>query len=233
MRGTIVIRMIGLTAALFLIPQAALAQWEVFDDTSVASVCGVVNVASLEFVVRSCGFVLVLVTGPDEGFSNTLVTEDGRVLIDGLASGYIAYEQDADGFFTLWWFSENGFLIDFDDVLSEPYETDVLPSDISNVACDAAVMWSGDGDCDGAFGNLIMRPVDLSSGSGGGDGSLPGATTTCGLLSLSIFLFTLTGLVAARRGRRHYPHCSISSVPSLPQEPYSNSPAIHRNSHEA
>ena len=196
MRGIIVIRMIGLTAALLLIPQAALAQWEVFDDTSVASVCGVVNVASLEFAVRSCDGALVLVTGPDEGFSNTFVTLAGDVLIDGRASGYIDYEQDADGFFTLWWFSEDGLLIDFDDVISEPYETDVLPSDIANVACDAAAMWSGDGDCDAAFGNMIMRAVDVSFDA---DGSGPGTSTTCGLLSLSIFLFTLTGLVLSRR----------------------------------
>ena len=214
MRGTIVIRMIGLTAALLLIPQAALAQWEVFDDTSVASVCGVVNVASLEFAVRTCDGALVLVTGPDEGFSNTFVTLGGDVLIDGRASGYIDYEQDADGFFTLWWFSEAGFLIDFDDVISEPYETDALPSEISNVACDAAVVWSGDGDCDAAFGNRVMRAVDVFSDSD--DGSLPGTTTTCGLLSLSIFLFTLTGLVAARPGWRRYPHRRIPSAPSVP-----------------
>ncbi|MCH8852167.1 MAG: hypothetical protein IID41_05885 [Planctomycetes bacterium] len=201
MRGTIVIRVIGLTAALLLAPQAAPAQWEVFDDTSVASVCGVVNVASLEFAVRSCDGALVLVTGPDEGFSNTFVTLAGDVLIDGLASGYIDYEQDADGFFTLWWFSENGFLIDFDDVISEPYETDVLPSEISNVACDAAAVWSGDGDCGAAFGNMLMRAVDVALDSDGGDGSLPGTSTTCGLLSLSVFLFTLTGLVLGRQRR--------------------------------
>lgn len=199
MRGTIVIRMIGLTASLLLIPQAALAQWEIFDDPSVASVCGVVNVARLEFAVRSCDGALVLVTGPDEGFSNTFVTLDGDVLIDGRASGFIDYEQDADGFFTLWWFSEDGFLIDFDDEISEPYETDALPSEISNVACDAGAVWSGDGDCDAAFGNLFMRAVDVSSDV---DGSLPGTSTTCGLLSLSIFLFTLTGLVLGRRSHR-------------------------------
>ncbi len=192
MRGTIVIRMIGLTAALFLLPQTARAQWEVFDDTSVASVCGVVNVGSLEFAVRSCDGALVLVTGQDEGFSNSFVTLDGDVLIDGRASGFIDYDQDADGFFTLWWFSEDGFLIDFDDVTSEPYETDALPSEISNVACDASAVWSGDGDCDAVFGDMLMQAVDVSSD---GDGSLPGTTTTCGLLSLSIFLFTLTGLV--------------------------------------
>ena len=199
MRGTIVIRVIGLTASLLLIPQAVLAQWEVFDDPSVASVCGVVNVASLEFAVRSCDGALVLVTGPDEGFSNTFVTLEGDVLIDGRASGYIDYEQDADGFFTLWWFSKDNFLIDFDDETSEPYESDVLPGNISNVACDAAVVWSGDGDCDGAFGNLIMRAVEVSSDSTDDDGGLPGTSTTCGGLSLSIFLFTLTGLVLRRR----------------------------------
>ncbi len=201
MRGTIMIRVFGLTAVMLLLPQAALAQWEVFDDTSVASVCGVVNVGSLEFAVRSCDGALVLVTGPDEGFSNTFVTLAGDVLIDGLASGYIDYEQDADGFFTLWWFSEDGFLIDFDDTLSEPYETDVLPSDIGNVACDAAAVWSGDGDCDAAFGDMVMQAVDVSSDSIGDDSSLPGTSTTCGALSLSVFLFTLTGLIAARRGR--------------------------------
>jgi hypothetical protein len=196
MRGTIVIKVFGVTTALLLIPQAALAQWEVFDDPSVVSVCGVVNVGSLEFAVRSCDGALVLVTGPDEGFSNTFVTLAGDVLIDGRASGYIDYEQDADGFFTLWWFSEDDFLIDFDDAISEPYESNVLPSDISNVACDATAVWSGDGDCGAAFGNLIMRAVDVSFDD---DGSGPGTSTTCGLLSLSIFLFTLTGLVLGRR----------------------------------
>ncbi len=198
MRGTIVIKVIGVTTALLLIPQAALAQWEVFDDPSVVSVCGVVNVGSLEFAVRSCDGALVLVTGPDEGFSNTFVTQDGDVLIDGRASGFIDYDQDADGFFTLWWFSEAGFLIDFDDEISEPYETDALPSEISNVACDAGAVWSGDGDCNAAFGDMVMRAVDVSSDA---DGSSPGATTTCGLLSLSIFLFTLTGLVLGRQRR--------------------------------
>lgn len=215
MRQTIVIKVLGLTASLFLIPQAALAQWEVFDDPSVVSVCGVVNVASLEFAVRSCDGALVLVTGPDEGFSNTFVTLAGDVLIDGRASGYIDYEQDADGFFTLWWFSENNFLIDFDDVTSEPYESDVLPGDIANVACDAAVIWSGDGDCDAAFGSMVMQAVDVSSDSTDDDGSLPGTTTTCGALSLSIFLFTLTGLVAARR-RGRYPSWSMPSAPPVP-----------------
>ncbi len=129
------------------------------------SVCGVVNVVSLEFAVRSCDGALVLVTGPDAGFRNTFVTLEGDVLIDGRASGYIAYEQDADGFFTLWWFSEDGFLIDFDDLISEPFETDALPSDFSNVACDAELLWEGDGDCDTEFGNEVMRPVFI-----GGDG---------------------------------------------------------------
>ncbi len=200
MRGTIASRMIGLTAALLLLPQAATAQWEIFDDASVASICGVVNVAALEFAVRSCDGALVLVTGPDEGFGNTFVTQEGDVLIDGQASGFIVYEQDADGFFTLWWFSENGFLIDFDDVTSEPFESDALPSDFSNVACDVSDLWGGDADCDAPFSDLVMRAVDVSSDSDDGDGSLPG-TTTCGGLSFSIFLFTLTGLVLDRQRR--------------------------------
>ena len=197
MRGTIANRMIGLTAALLLFSQAATAQWEIFDDASVGSVCGVVNVTSLEFAVRSCDGALVLVTGPDEGFSNTFVTLEGDVLIDGQASGFIVYEQDADGFFTLWWFSENGFLIDFDDVTSEPFESDALPSDFSNVACDVSELWGGDADCDAAFGDLVMRAVDVSLSS---DDGLPGATI-CGGLSFSIILFTLTGLVLDRQRR--------------------------------
>ena len=202
MRARSVISTICWAVLPLLIPKAAAAQWQVFDESSVALDCGVVNVASLEFAVRSCDGALVLVTGPDEGFSNTFVTLAGDVLIDGRASGYIDYDQDADGFFTLWWFSEDGFLIDFDDAISEPYETDVLPSDIANVACNAAAVWSGDGDCGAAFGNLIMRAVDISvDGDAGDDDSLPGTSTTCGALSLSVFLFTLTGLVVARRRR--------------------------------
>ena len=133
--------------------------WDVFEEPTVGSVCGVVNVVSLEFAVRSCDGALVLITGPDAGFGNTFVTLDGEVQIDGQFAGFVVYDVDGDGFFTLWWVSEEGFVIDFNDVTYEPFETDFLPGDFGNVPCEVTDFWEGDGDCDTEFGNELMLPV--------------------------------------------------------------------------
>ena len=186
--GTMIRVVGGIFAVLTCVP-AAFAQWEVFEDQNVESVCGIVNVATLEFVVRSCDGALVLVTGADAGFGNTFVTLDGEVQIDGQFAGIVSYELDADGFFTLWWLSEEGFVIDFDDVNYEPFETDFLPGEFENVPCAAAEFWDGDADCGAELGDMTMLPVDFVTDT---DGGFP--TIACGSISLSLLLFTLAGL---------------------------------------
>ncbi len=203
MNTTTVIRVVSIVTFLFTLHATASAQWEVFEDPTVESQCGIINAASLEFAVRSCDGALVLVTGQDAGFINTFVTLDGTIEIDDEFAGFVVYEQDADGFFTLWWLSEEGFVIDFDDVAYEPFETDFLPIDFENVPCEAADMWEGDGGCQAEFGDLTMLPVEFFSDQidqDGEDGS--GCGIKCGPISLSIFLFGLIGLSLISRVRR-------------------------------
>ena len=179
----------GILSVLICVP-AASAQWEIFEDENIESVCGIVNAATLEFVVRSCDGALVLVTGEDAGFGNTFVTlVDSEVRIDGQFAGIVSYELDADGFFTLWWLSEEGFVIDFDDVNYEPFETDFLPGEFENVPCAAAEFWDGDADCGAEFGDMTMLPVDFVADTAGGFPMI-----ACGSISFSLLLFTLAGL---------------------------------------
>lgn len=172
----------------------ALAQWDVFEDPQVESQCGLVNVATLEFAVRSCDGALVLVTGDDVGFANTVVRDDWTVEIDGDFAGFISFEQDADGFFTLWWLSDAGFVIDFNDVTSEPFETDRLPIDFENVPCDAGDFWTDEGDCDAESGDEEMLPVDFVDDDD---------EIACGPIALSVFLFSLVGLVLMLGHQKH------------------------------
>ncbi len=185
-----------LASAVLALPNSATAQWEIFEDQSVASVCGVINVVSLEFAVRSCDGALVLITGEDAGFGNTFVTLDGEVEIDGELAGFIEYQQDGDGFFTLWWVSEEGFAIDFDDVAYEPFETDFLPSDFANVPCEVTDFWDDDGDCGAELGDMAMLPLDLVGGT-----NLDTSITICGLFPFPILFLTLAGLMCLSRLR--------------------------------
>lgn len=188
----------GTVIILWMLPLGAVAQWDVFEDPEVDSVCSVLNAASLEFAVRSCDGALVLITGEDAGFSNTFVTLDGTVEIDGAFAGVVVFEEDADGFFTLWWLSEAGFVIDFDDLAFEPFETDFLPSDFAEVPCDAAEFWDDDGDCGAALGSATMQPVVFVD-----DGGF--TPPICGLAGLTSWSLTLAGMVGmqlTRRGRR-------------------------------
>ena len=181
------------------LPTPASAQWDVFEDPEVQSMCGVVNAAFLEFAVRTCDGALVLITGEDAGFGNTFVTLDGTVEIDGAFAGFVAYDQDADGFFTLWWLSEEGFVIDFDDVTYEPFETNFVPAEFGNVPCEAAEFWQGEGDCDAVLGNMTMQPVEFASDQTNGE---DGATSVCGLTSLWLLLLGLGGLALLPRSSR-------------------------------
>lgn len=156
----------GVCSATLSRPHVEQPAWDVFKDPSGQSLCGVINAASLEFAVRLCDGALVLITGRDAGFGNTFVTLDGEVQIDGQFAGFVVYDEDGEGFFTLWWVSEEGFVIDFDDVAYEPFETDFLPSDFVNVPCAAADFWDGDGDCNAEFGNEIMLAVAFVGGDG-------------------------------------------------------------------
>lgn len=183
-----------LTAAVLALPDSATAQWDIFEDQSVASVCGVINVVSLEFAVRSCDGALVLITGEDAGFGNTFVTLDGEVEINGAFAGFISYERDGDGFFTLWWVSEEGFAIDFDDVAYEPFETDFLPSDFVNVPCEVTDFWDEGGDCGAELGDMGMLPLDFVDGT-----DVDTSITICGLFPFPILFLTLAGLMCLSR----------------------------------
>lgn len=199
----------GITLTLMLaVPAVARAQseWVVWESGDVESACGVINTVSLEFVVRVCDGALVLVTGPDLGYSNTFVSDDGEVFIDDELSGFISFEEDADGFFTLWWVDADGYVIDFDDVNGEPFLTPDVAGVFQNVPCavegDVAgdqSLWEGDADCDEPYGDNMMLPLaglddDVHDGDPSG---------TCGVGSLTLVLFTYLGMMFISKRHRY------------------------------
>jgi hypothetical protein len=137
---------------------AQIVPWDVFEDTLSDSVCDVVNAANAELVVLSDTGQLVIVTGLDVTLEDTFVDLSGFVFFEGLPVGLIDFAEDGDGFRTLWWTSLTGRVVDVSGFTGEPAETELFPSDISGVPCDACDFWDDpavcgptvlDGDLDG------------------------------------------------------------------------------------
>jgi len=197
---------VTLTALTLFFPAPLLAQWEVWESDEVESRCGVINTTELEFTVRTCDRALVLITGQDLGFSNALVTEDGEVLINGESSGYISYQEDGEGFFTLWWITEDGFIIDFDDVTMEPFETEDTPLNFESIPCSVADdanaeegFWDGEADCDQPQGGETMEPIQFSTEDD--DQNDNGQSSTCGIGMINLVFMGYTGLWLVYRRR--------------------------------
>ncbi|MCG3137755.1 MAG: hypothetical protein HJJLKODD_01605 [Phycisphaerae bacterium] len=185
----IFVRLAGVGVMLVLAKPAA-AQWDIFVEPGVESQCGVVNTGSeaggLEWAVRSCDGALVLISAGDLGFENAVVQSDGAVEIDGDFAGYVGYYSDADGFDTLWWVSERGYVMDFDLDEQQPFETTLLPEDFADVPCAAEDLWDGGGDCDSDDGDEEMEEADFLE-----DDELPGPSLgdLCGSgVSITIYL---------------------------------------------
>ncbi|MCH7594995.1 MAG: hypothetical protein IID35_00410 [Planctomycetes bacterium] len=161
---------VGAIAACVLTPAPLNAQqlpWIRYEDDLSTSICGVVNTAYLELVVRNNGS-LEIVTDLDALLSHTFVDAEGFVFFDGLLVGVVEFAEDADGFRTLWLLTLSGTVLDIDPITGDPLATNFFPSDFSDVPCDACDFADGpvgcDGDLDGvddAFDLCPSTPLDV------------------------------------------------------------------------
>lgn len=148
---------LGCTAALF-----APAAWgqipgvTIFEDSFVNpqgdfSSCDLINAANAELVVLSATGELVLVSGEDVVIPGSFVTDEGDVFLDDELFGFITFEDDADGFRTLWWLSPTGRAVDIDGLTFFVSESVLFPSDFRNVPCSAcdAELWDDPEGCGG------------------------------------------------------------------------------------
>lgn len=130
---------------------AASAQtpWDTFQDSVSDSVCDIVNAANAEMVVLSATGQLVIVTGRDTVLADTLVTAEGDVMLGNEPVGFIGFEEDGDGFRTLWWTSLTGRVVNVDGFTGEPTETNMVPGDFVGVPCDVCErgLWDEPADC--------------------------------------------------------------------------------------
>jgi hypothetical protein len=129
------------------LPGAWAVPWDVFVDPDSGSACDVVNAADDELVVWSDTGQLVLISGVDVVLVDTFVDDDWIVYYFDDPVGLISFEEDADGFLTLWWLSFTGWVIEVDPFTLEPLETDLLPSHFVDVPCDACEFWDDPADC--------------------------------------------------------------------------------------
>ncbi len=121
---------------------AQVLPWDTFSDSPVsASICDVVNADNAELVVLRNTGQLVIVTGRDTILEDSLVTDEGEVLVNGQQAGFLGFETDGDGLRTLWWTSLTGRVVSVDEFTGEPTTTNRIPADYRSVPCDACDLW--------------------------------------------------------------------------------------------
>ncbi|MHC5109143.1 MAG: hypothetical protein ACYTHJ_04600 [Planctomycetota bacterium] len=122
-------------------PEEVVAPWVTFSDLDSTSICDVINAEDAELVLLESTGELVIITGEDEVLEGTFVNLDNDVFFDGVPTGFLTFDTDAEGFRTLWWVSSEGRVINTGGPGGIPVEIDAFPSDFENVPCDACDFW--------------------------------------------------------------------------------------------
>lgn len=122
--------------------------WIVFEDFNSNSRCGIVNAGNAELVVLRDSFQLVIVSGRDTILVDTFVDADNTVFFEGVPFGSLNFEEDRDGYRTLWWTTLTDTVVDIDDFSAKPRATDAFPDQFEKVPCDACEYWDNPADCD-------------------------------------------------------------------------------------
>lgn len=154
--------------------------WDVFEDTQSQSVCDVVNVDNHELVVWSDTGELIVVDGVDTFITGTFVDGIGDVYYYDDYFGYLTFDEDADGFRTLWWVGPNGYVVNINVSTGTLYETDWIPLDYGNVPCDACDFWDDQTVCV----DIIDPDTGVMINFCGAAGTPALAMTVCGLVGL-------------------------------------------------
>lgn len=170
------------------------------DDPNISSsACDVINVANAELVLLDTTRQLTIVTGPDITLEDTFVdVASGEVTFENGTFGFISFQEDGDGFRTLWWVSATGRAIELDESsgFPVPQVSDQFPADFGDVPCDACDFWDDQSIC-------------LSDGASDAAGDLAAALLNfCGAAgtpTLAMTFSTLVGMRVSRRRRRRSP----------------------------
>jgi hypothetical protein len=116
--------------------------WELFLDSASSSACDVINADNnAKLVLLTATNQLSIVTGTDVTLQDTQVDADGFVTFEGNPAGAIGFATDGDGKRTVWWMSLTGTVVNVNGFTGEPTQTNKLPSDFVDVACDACQFW--------------------------------------------------------------------------------------------
>lgn len=164
--------------------------WDVYEDALSDSVCDVVNAATAELVVLSATGQLVIVGSGgadvnDVTLADTFVDLQGCVFVDNEPFGFISFQEDGDGFRTVFWTSLVGTVVDVDPFTGFPEDTDLFPEDFIDVPCDACDFWDDQSVCE-----VIIDPTDP-----------PIVISICGAGSTTAFVGMLAGITALRLTR--------------------------------
>jgi len=130
---------------------AQLPLWDTFSDVFSTSVCDLINAENAELVLLRDSDQLMIVSGNDVIMQDTFVDANGFVFFEGLPFGLLDFTDDGDGLRTLWWMTLLGRAIHIDELSGLPSVSNVLPSEVFDVPCDASAFWDGclaDTDCD-------------------------------------------------------------------------------------
>lgn len=141
---------LAVSIGMFALADGANAQdvpWTLFQDPISASACDVINAANSELLLLRSTGQLVIVSGADIVLQDTFVDADGFVFFEGDQVGLINFEEDGDGFRTLWWLSLTGRVVDMDGFTGEPFETNSVPTDFFDVPCDGCDFWDDQSVC--------------------------------------------------------------------------------------
>ena len=157
--------------SMLAIPAAATAQdlpWETYEDALSDSVCDVVNAENVELVVSwdsTLGvYNMVVVTGSDIRLADTQVLDNGDVLYLGESAGFIQFDEDGDGYRTLWWVGIGGNVVNVNSFSGEPTVSDYFPGDFHDVPCDACDLWDDTSACDpvDSDDSVVVPPITIN-----------------------------------------------------------------------
>lgn len=136
--------------------------WDTYDDPGSPSRCDVVNTENFDLVVLADTGELVVVNGTDRIVPGSLVETDGDVFVDGVFTGFIAFDNDGEGFRTMWWFDPTGAFVTYlDPVTLTPDFGDLRPIDFVDVPCGGCPFWDEPlAECGDEEFEILFSPQD-------------------------------------------------------------------------
>ena len=131
-------------AVFSLVPVSrSLAQpWDVFEGD-----CDTINAFNAGLVIIDEQFWLIT-DGEDFPLVDSFITADLEVFYEGIPSGSVVFDVDADGFEALFWVTDFGTVVEIDLDTLEIFDSDFAPGEILDTFCDPCDFWDDPLDCE-------------------------------------------------------------------------------------